>query len=174
VNLGLVTLKPGADAEAVAARLREIMPADTTAMTRAELASHEVRYWTTRTSTGLVFGFGAAIAFVVGMVILNQILSTQILRQLPQYATLKAIGYTDGHLRWIVVTLALIMATAGYVPSLVLSTGIYAVLRHATLLPIDMSEARMVAVLVIAWGMSAASALIAVRALQRADPVDLF
>jgi len=174
VNLGLVTLKAGADAASVAARLRSMLPADTTAVTRDELAALEVRYWTRRTSTGLVFGFGAVIALVVGMVILNQILSTQILQQLPQYATLKAIGYTNHHLRWIVVTLALIMATIGYLVSLLLSSGIYALLRRATLLPVEMSGARMLTVLALAWGMSALSALIAVRVLQRADPVDLF
>jgi hypothetical protein len=41
----------------------------------------------TRTSTGLVFGCGLFVAAVVGLVILNQTLSTQITRQLPQFAT---------------------------------------------------------------------------------------
>lgn len=174
VSLGLLRLAPGADARVVAARLREIMPADTAVMTRAELTNHEVRYWTTRTSTGLVFGFGAAIAFVVGMVIVNQILSTQILRQLPQYATLKAIGYTNGDLRQIIVSLAALMAIIAYLPSVILATGIYAVLRRATLLPVDMTSTRLLAVLLIALTMSAISALASTRILQRADPVDLF
>ncbi len=174
VNLGLLRLRRGANPDDVAARLRQILPADTMPMTRAELTAREVEYWTTRTSTGLLFGFGAVIAFVVGLVIMNQVLATQILRQLPQYATLKAIGYTDRQLRRIVLVLSSAMATIGYFPALLFALVIYALLRHATLLPIDMTLTRIAMVLGIAWGMSAVSALMSVRVLQRADPVDLF
>jgi putative ABC transport system permease protein len=174
INLGLLKIRPGADPTEVVRRLRGVLPADTMAMTRAELQAHEIRYWTTRTSTGLLFGFGAVIAFIVGMVIMNQILSTQILRQLPQYATLKAIGYTDGQLRGIVLSLAAAMAIMGYVPALALSWLLYATLRAATLLPIEMTPARMGTVLAMALCMSAGSALLSARVLHRADPADLF
>jgi putative ABC transport system permease protein len=174
INLGLLKLRPGADAADVVRRLRQILPADTIPLTRADLAAHEVRYWTTRTSTGLLFGFGAVIAFIVGMVIMNQILSTQILRQLPQYATLKAIGYTDGQLRGIVASLAAAMAVMGFLPALAVSYVLYAIMRDATLLPIEMTAARIATVLAAALGMSAASALMSARVLKRADPADLF
>ena len=174
INLGLLKLRQGADATDVVRRLQEILPADTLATTRADLAAHEVRYWTTRTSIGLLFGFGAVLACIVGMVIMNQILSTQILRQLPQYATLKAIGYTDGQLRQIVVSLAALMAVMGFLPALALSTILYAIMRDATLLPIEMTGTRIAAVLAAALGMSAASALLSARVLRRADPADLF
>jgi putative ABC transport system permease protein len=174
INLGLLTLRQGADATDVVRRLQRILPADTMAMTRADLTAREISYWTTRTSTGLLFGFGAVIAFIVGMVIMNQILSTQILRQLPQYATLKAIGYTDSQLRRIVLSLAAAMAAMGFLPALTLSLVVYAMLRSATLLPIEMTPARIAMVLVISLCMSAASALMSARVLQRADPADLF
>lgn len=174
INLGLLKLRQGADATDVVRRLRQILPADTLAMTRADLTAREVRYWTTRTSTGLLFGFGAVIAFIVGMVIMNQILSTQILRQLPQYATLKAIGYTDGQLRQIVLSIAAVMAAMGFLPALGLSYVLYALLRDVTLLPIEMTTARIATVLTIALCMSAGSALMSARVLQRADPADLF
>ena len=78
LNLGLLTLRPGADADAVAARLRARLPADVDVYTRETLTSHEVSHWVVRTSTGLVFGFGVAVAFIVGSVILYQTLATQI------------------------------------------------------------------------------------------------
>jgi putative ABC transport system permease protein len=174
INLGLLTLKPGANPGHVAARLRERLPADTQVFTRAELTNHEINHWVTRTSTGLIFGFGVIVAVVVGLVILNQTLSTQITRQLPQYATLKAMGYTDGYLGGIVVTLAMIMSTISYVPAVALSVIIYWIVRRATLLPIEMTALRMLSVLAIVWGISVLSALVALRALRRADPVDLF
>jgi putative ABC transport system permease protein len=174
VNLGLVTLAAGADPDAVAARLRAILPADTQVLTRKELADHEGRHWTTRTSTGLIFGFGTLVAFVVGFVILNQTLSTQIARQLPQYATLKAMGYTDGTLGAIVATLAIMMTTISYVPAVALATVVYGIVRSLTPLPVEMTTPRIIAVLLLAWAMSALSALAAVRVLRRAEPVELF
>ena len=174
VNLGLLTLKPGADPDETADRLRKILPADTQVFTRKELSDYETDHWATSTSTGLIFGFGVIVAVIVGLVILNQTLSAQITRQLAQYATLKAMGYTDRHLGGIVVTLATIMTTISYIPAVVLSIGIYWIVRRATLLPIEMTPARMAGVLTIAWGMSAMSALFALRVLRRADPVELF
>jgi putative ABC transport system permease protein len=174
VNLGLLTLKPGADPDETAERLRKMLPADTQVFTRKELSDYETDHWATSTSTGLIFGFGVIVAVIVGLVILNQTLSAQITRQLAQYATLKAMGYTDRHLGGIVVTLATIMTTISYIPAVVLSIGIYWIVRRATLLPIEMTPARMAGVLTIAWGMSAMSALFALRVLRRADPVELF
>lgn len=174
VNLGLLTLKPGADPNQTAARLRDIVPADTQVFTRKELTDHEIAHWVTSTSTGLIFGFGVIVACVVGLVILNQTLATQITRQLPQYATLKAMGYSNAYLGGIVVTLATMMSTISFVPAVVLSIVIYWIVRHATLLPIEMTVARMISVLGMSWGMAALSALIALRVLRRADPVELF
>jgi putative ABC transport system permease protein len=174
VSLGLLTLRPDASPDSVAARLREILPADTQVFTRAELVNYESNHWTTATSAGLVFGFGVGVAFVVGLVILNQTLFTQITRQLPQFATLKAMGYTDGYLGSLVLTLAIVMSTISYVPAAALSTIIYWMLWRATRLPLEMTATRLLAVLAVAWGMSALSALAAVRTLRRADPVELF
>jgi len=174
VNLGLLVLEPGADPNYVATSLRNILPADTQVFTRAELTNHEINHWVTRTSTGLVFGCGLLVAVIVGLVILNQTLSTQITRQLPQFATLKAMGYTDGYLGGVVVTLAIIMSTISFVPAAALSVVFYGMIQRATRLPIEMTTARMVAVLSIAWGISALSALVALRVLRRADPVELF
>ena len=174
INLGLVRLLPGTDAESVATRMRSSLPADTCVFTRDGLTRFENSHWMTNTSTGIIFGFGVIVAMIVGIVILNQTLSTQIGRQLPQYATLKAIGYTDGQLGRIVVAISTIMSTIGYVPAAVLSIAIYWIIRHVTPLPIEMSALRLLTVLATAWGMSVLSALFSLRILRRADPADLF
>ena len=174
ISLGLLRLKTGADPQIIARRLRAMLPADVQVMTRDELAAYEKRHWTQETSTGLIFGFGAVVAFIVGMAIINQILSTQLLRQLPQYATLKAIGYTEGALLWIVVSLAILMAAIGFVPSLALAAVIDAALRRVTLLPLEMTPGLVLTVLLLALAMSAISALASARVLRRADPVELF
>jgi putative ABC transport system permease protein len=174
VNLGLLTLRGEADPDEVAQHLRAVLPADTQVLTRAELFDYETSHWVTRTSTGLIFGFGVIVAVIVGLVILNQTLSTQITRQLPQYATLKAMGHTDRFLTGIVVTLAVIMSTIGFIPAAAMAIVIYGVVRRVTLLPIEMTSGRMLSVLAIAWAISVLSALFALRVMRRADPVDLF
>jgi len=73
-----------------------------------------------------------------------------------------------------VLSLAAAMAAMGFLPALTLSLVVYAMLRSATLLPIEMTPARIAMVLVISLCMSAASALMSARVLQRADPADLF
>ena len=174
VNLGLVTLKDGSDAGLAAARLRALLPPDTRVFTRAELDAYEETFWRKRTSTGLVFGFGVAVSVVVGMVILYQTLATQIMRHLPQYATFKAIGYTDGYLQRVVLSLALITAGLAFVPALATAVMAYDKLRTLARLPIEMTPARIVLVLVIALTMSGATALLAVSKVRRVDPADLF
>jgi putative ABC transport system permease protein len=174
VNLGLIRLNPGANAGEVAARLREILPADTKIFTHSELEAEEVKYWRTRTATGLIFGFGVAISIVVGIVILYQTMATQVIRHLAQYATLKAIGYTDGYLSGIVVSMAVTLAAIAFVPSLAAALVVYDKVRAVTRLPIEMTGTRLAAVLVLSLAMSALSALIAARILRRANPADLF
>lgn len=174
VNLGLIKLKPGSKPDQVALRLREILPADTKVFTRPEIESNEVQHWSTRTATGIIFGFGVVVSIVAGMAILYQTLATQVTRQLPQYATLKAIGYTDAYLRNIVLVLAAVMASVAFAPALAAATVIYDRVRITARLPIEMTGARVLGVLVLALAMSAASAFIAVRILRRADPADLF
>ena len=174
VNLGLIRLNPGANAGEVAARLREILPADTRIFTHSELEAEEVKYWRTRTATGLIFGFGVAISIVVGIVILYQTMATQVIRHLAQYATLKAIGYTDGYLSGIVVSMAATLAAIAFVPSLAAALIVYDKVRTVTRLPIEMTATRLAAVLVLSLAMSAISALIAARILRRANPADLF
>lgn len=174
VSLGLVRLKPGADPDRVAAALRAILPADTRVFTRNEFLQFETEYWIERTSTGQVFGFGVVVALIVGAVILYQTLSTQVSRQLPQYATLKAMGYSDGYLRGMVICLALMMSVAALPLAYGAALMAYDFVHVATKLPIAMNDVRLVVVVALTLLMSTGAAVYAARALRRADPVDLF
>lgn len=174
VSVGLIRLKAGADPPKVASALRAALPDDVQVLTRAEFVTQEQSYWLLRTSTGIIFGFGVVVAVIVGIVILYQTLATQVTRQLPQYATLKAMGYPDSHLSGIVVCLALLMAGIAFSPAFGGAIGIYKIIHDATKLPITMTEGRFVLVFGLTILMSTASALYSMRVLRRADPVDLF
>jgi putative ABC transport system permease protein len=174
VNLGLIQLKPEVDPKDGAASLRRLLGSDIQIFTRPELEAHETAYWTTRTSVGVLFGSGLMISFIVGVMVVYQILATQVSRQLPQFATLKAVGYDDRFLSGTVIAMALLIVIAAFLPALGASLGVYAVVRDETLLPVEMSGARIAIVLVATLAMAAASALLSMRSLRRAEPADLF
>ena len=174
VNFGLVTLKPGADPDAVARELRAALPNDAQVFTRPELAAHEVSFWTTRTGTGLIFGSGLIVAFVVGIMVLYQTLATQITRQLPQFATLKAIGYTNRFLNGIVLIEAVLVMLIAFVPALAAALGIYSVIRAQTLLPVSLTVIELGGVFAVTLAMAVVSALLSIGRLRRADPAEIF
>jgi putative ABC transport system permease protein len=174
VNFGLVTLKPGADPDQVARELRAVLSNDTQVFTRPELNAHEVSFWTTRTGTGLIFGSGLIVAFVVGIMVLYQTLATQITRQLPQFATLKAIGYSNGFLNAIVLIEAILVMLVAFVPAFAAALVIYAVIRGQTLLPVAMTATELGGVLAATLLMSVISALLSLGRLRRADPAEIF
>ena len=174
VNLGPIQLKPGVDPDQAAAELRKRLGPDTLIFTRGELEAREVAYWTTRTSVGLIFGSGLIISFVVGIMVVYQTLATQVSRQLPQFATLKAIGYRERSLDGTVITISLLIVIVGFVPALAAALGIYSVIRDETLLPVAMTWPRLAAVFVATLVMASISALLSLSSLRRADPVELF
>jgi putative ABC transport system permease protein len=174
VNLGFIQLKPGSDPAEVARALRTVLPAETQVMTRDELAAHEVAFWTTKTGTGLIFGSGLIVAFIVGIMILYQTLATQITRQLPQFAMLKAIGHTNRTLDRIVLLQALLVMLIAFVPALLVALCAYSVIRAQTLLPVTMSPTELGGVFVVAVFMSTISAMLSLVRLRRADPADIF
>jgi len=174
VNLGLITLTPGADLKATTDALTKALPNDVQLFTRATLEAHENNYWTTRTSVGLIFGSGLVISFIVGIMVLYQTLATQISRHLPEFATLKAIGYSDLYLAGVVTVEAAMVVLVAFVPAAVAAVAIYAQLRQQTLLPIDMTVPHLLGVLVAALLMSGASSFLSLSGLRRADPADVF
>jgi putative ABC transport system permease protein len=174
VNLGLVTLMPGADPDETARALRAVLPADTQVFTRPELVAQEVAYWTTRTATGIIFGSGLVVSFVVGIMVLYQTLATQITRQLPQFATLKAIGYRDRYLNGVVLVESFLIMAVAFPPALGAALVIYEVVREETLLPLRLDAPQLLAVFLITLIMAAASAFLSLSGLRRADPAEIF
>jgi putative ABC transport system permease protein len=174
VNLGAIQLKPGVDPEHAADDLRKVVGSRLQVFTHKALETHETAYWTTRTSVGIIFGSGLLISFIVGIMIVYQIVSTQVSRQLPQFATMKAIGYPDRALAETVSAMSLLIVIAGFVPALGAALGLYSVIRQETLLPVTMSEMRLLAVFAAALAMALISALLSVGTLRRAAPADVF
>lgn len=174
VSLGLVYVQPDHDPEEVVERLNAYLPQDVRAMTRQGFVEFEIAYINQGQPLGFVFGLATVLGAIVGVVIVYQILSTDVNDHLAEYATFKAMGYRDVYLLGIVFEEAVILAAIGFIPGVVVSLGLYAALRQIAALPIYMSLLRLSGVFMLTLGMCCLSGGIATRKLRSADPADIF
>ena len=173
IDVGIITLKPGTNIEQAQSAIRSQVK-DVLVLTRAEFIDHEKKYWQVNSPIGFLFGFGAVIGFIVGTVIVYQILYSDVSDHLPEYATLKAMGYSDAYLMSVLIQESLIMAVLGFIPGLVVALGLYSLATSVTFIPIYMNAYRAVLVLILTIIMCVASGSIAIQKLQSADPADIF
>ena len=174
IAVGLVQLNPGADVAKVQRELSAVLPDDVLMGSPEEFAQIERDYWANGTGIGFIFGLGVGVGFIVGIVIVYQILYSDVSEHLPEYATLKAMGYTDRYLLSVLIQESLLLAVLGYIPSIVLAFGLYQLAFAATMLPIAMTTRRAVTVLILTITMCSVSGAIAMRKLRTADPADIF
>lgn len=174
IDVGIIRVQPGADIAAVQADLRSVLSDDLLILTLDEFATRERTYWETGSAIGFTFGLGVAVGFLVGAVIVYQILYTDVADHLPEYATLKAMGYSDRYLILIIIQEAVILAILGFIPGFLLANGLYTLFRSATLLPIGMKTSRATTVLLLTVVMCVGAGAIAMRKLRAADPADIF
>lgn len=174
IEVGSINLKPGSDVEIVQSQLEQNLPKDVLVLTVEEFAQIEKDYWASSTGIGFIFGFGIIMGFVVGLVIVYQILYSDVSDHLPEYATLKAMGYSDRYLVFTVMQEAFLIAVLGYFPGFILSIGLYRLTYIATMLPISMPVSRAISVFILTVVMCFLSGAIAMRKLQAADPADVF
>ncbi|MEM6427149.1 MAG: ABC transporter permease DevC [Cyanobacteria bacterium P01_D01_bin.128] len=173
INLGVLTVEPGSDLATVQAQLQVHLPEFVEVLTKEELIAKERRY-SANNPIGIIFRFGSTVGFVVGIVVVYQVLYTDISDHLPEYATLKAMGYSDGSLLRVVLMEAMLLGVLGFVPGFVASIGLYQVLTTITRIPLMMKGALAMQVFVLTLVMCGASGAIAIRRLQSADPADVF
>ena len=174
IDVGVIKVKPGTDIPQLVAQIRRQLPNDVLVFSREEFVKFERDYWENSTAIGFVFNLGAAMGFIVGLVIVYQILYTDVADHLPEYATLKAMGYRDSYLLSVVLQEALILAIVGYLPSLGVAHVLYQLARNATSLPMRMTLVKATQVFCLTIIMCCVSGAIAMRKLQEADPADIF
>jgi putative ABC transport system permease protein len=171
----LLQLRPGADPEKVSLELRDLI-SDKTLRIRsfAQAAQDDLSYQQTRRPTGVIFGFGVIIGVLVGIVIVYQVLSTDVADHMREYATFKAMGYGQGFFLGIVLEEALILGLFGFIPGAIVATGMLTLMGKLTTLPLAMTPGMIIAVFAGTLVFSTVSGAIATRRLAGADPADLF
>ncbi|MGK7927965.1 MAG: ABC transporter permease DevC [Spirulina sp.] len=173
VSEGLIQLEEGVDADRFVRELNQMLSPDVIALTRQQMMDREQNYWIHESNFGAIFRAGAAIALVVGVAILYQVLSNDITSHLPEYAFLKAMGYHKRYILLVVLQEAIILACLGYIPGLVMSWGFYQLMFLATGLPFYMEVQRAILVFCLTVAMCWTSGLIAVNKATQLDPAEV-
>ncbi|MEA5619076.1 ABC transporter permease DevC [Cronbergia sp. UHCC 0137] len=175
ISLGLINIEPGYDLDQVKAALdSHLNSEDVKVLTRQEYIKFEEDYWKKSSPIGFIFSLGVSMGFMVGVIIVYQVLSTDVNSHLKEYATFKAMGYHNLYLLGVIFEEAIILAVLGFIPGFLIPLGLYRLTAKATNLPIYMTMARAIAVLVMTIIMCTISGAIATRKLQSADPADMF
>lgn len=174
ISVGLVRLAENEDPAAAKEAIRQILPDDVVVLTREELIRREQDYFIAVKPIGVMFQAGAIIAFVVGVVILFQVLSTEIANRLSEYATIKAIGFGNRFVYGVGIAQTAILVLAGFVPAVVISAVVFDRVRHLSHLPVSLHLALIEQVLALTLVMGLASGLITLHRIKRADPAELF
>ena len=173
-NMGVIKVRPGENPTVVQQALRKALPATIAVFTKPELIEFERKFQAAVSSAGPIFAMGTIVGFVVGMLISYQVTYTDLADQLPQYATLKAIGYKTGFLLRVVLEQAALNALAGWIPAVLVSVLLYRVVGQAALLPLHMTARIILVSLGLTLGMCMISAAIAVGRVIKADPAEVF
>ena len=174
IDLGVISLENPENIEEVRSYLLATLPKDINILTFNEFVNLEKKYWDLRTPIGFIFKIMVFMGFIVGIGITYQILYSNISNHLVAYATLKAIGFTNGYLLTAVFQQALLLAFLGFIPGIIVSFALYDIAQNATHLPVIMDINKTISVLVSVIFMCSVSGFFAIQKLRSADPADIF
>lgn len=173
-ELGLIKIKSGFDIDSVIKAIDDALPNDVRIITKENIIKKERDYFVSVKPIGVMFKVGATVAFIIGSVILYQVLSFEITNRINEFATMKAMGYRDSYIYKIGIGQALIFSILGYLPAFILAFYLYKLIYTLARLPIFMEFERALLVLSLTLVMCSIAAVLALRKVKQADPADLF
>ncbi|NEP19262.1 MAG: FtsX-like permease family protein [Leptolyngbya sp. SIO4C1] len=176
-DIGVIKLEPDASVERIVRQLSLQLPNDVLVLPKAGengFVRRERRYWQENTNIGFVFTLLTSMSFVVGIILVYQILYTDVADHWAEYATLKAMGYSNRYLLSVVMQEALILSVCGFIPGFLISALLYKAAAGATGLFFQMTPHRVLTLLLLTFVMCLVSGAIAVRRVQSTDPAEVF
>lgn len=177
INLGIVKLKQGYSVQKVLRTLKtKLYPSgyNIMAMSIPEISDKEMSFWQKNTSLTFIFGIGVIVGFVVSGIILYQILYSDVISHLPEYATLLALGYPNIYVIKVVFVQAFLLTAISFPFSFAITLGLYGLMASATNLVIYMTLERCISVLFLSLLTSSFSCYLATNQLRKVDPSSLY
>jgi putative ABC transport system permease protein len=174
IDIGVLRLADGADVDRIKTALQAALPADVLVLTIPELIAKEQAFWQKVTPVGVVFDIGMVMGFIVGTAICYQVLFSEISDRLAEFATLKAMGYSNQWLLRVVVCEALFLAILGYGVGLALTLPAFGLIHDSTGLPMMLKPWDAALIFGLTLVMCTFSGLLAARKLVVVDPAELY
>ena len=176
-DVGVVKLTADASPEKVVTALQQALPNDVLVLTKEGpngFVNRERTYWQENTSIGFVFTLLTTMSFFVGIILVYQILYTDVADHWAEYATLKAMGYSNAYLLGVVLQEAIFLSVLGFIPGCAISYLLYTGAANVTGLFFQMTSQRVVNLFAATFVMCLVSGAIAVRKVQATDPAEVF
>jgi putative ABC transport system permease protein len=177
VDVGVIRLSPGANVDKVVKALSQALPDDVLVMAKdgpKGFVNRERVYWQESTTIGFIFTLLTVMSFFVGIILVYQILYTDVADHWAEYATLKAMGYTNTFLLGVVIQEALLLSVLGFIPGFAISYLLYNGAAGVTGLLFQMTPERVGNLFLATLVMCIFSGAIAVRKVQATDPAEVF
>ncbi len=125
------------------------------------------------TNMGVSFGTLVIFAIITGFFIIGLTLYSAVLDRLKDYGTFKAIGATNGYVRKLIFTQALLFAGVGYSIAMLLFWGFKQGVAKAGLI-IKLSPQLILLLLIITLIISVGGSLFAIRKINKLEPASVF
>lgn len=174
ISLGLIRLDATANIKQIQTYLRSIYGDQLQVLTKDELITQERDYWNNVSSFGVIFGFGTIMGLLVGGVVVYQVLYTDVSDHLKEYATLKAMGFSNQFILMVVIQESILLAVSAFIPATLLSAALYAGLTAVSGIRLEMTADKTLLVGSLTMSLCAVASAIAIRKLQDADPASVF
>ncbi len=168
----LVRLKPDADrAKAIEAIKAEVGNAEV--LSTAEFRKRSRDFWLFGTGAGAALFAGALLGVIVGTVIVAQTLYSSTKDHLSEFATLRAMGSSNGYIYNVIIYQALLNAVIGFIFAAAIGAVVVQMTAKSAL-PIVITPWLVAALLALTVLMCVVSAIGAIFRIVRIDPATVF
>lgn len=174
ITVGMIKVEDGHDPNQVIQNLREALPSDVLVYDRDTFISQEQDYFIKVKPIGIMFQMGVLVSYAVGMVILYQVLSTEMSNRLTEFATMKAMGFGNSFIYSVGIIQTFIYALLSVLPAMGIAYGVFGLVYDLSRLPMEMTTELVLLVSGMTLVMCTISGYLALSKIRRADPADLF
>jgi putative ABC transport system permease protein len=174
VEVGVIKVQPGFSVSDVQQALRAALPHNVVVLTKQQLINQEASLHAKLSPVGPIFTAGTLVGFAVGILISYQILFSELSDQLPQYATLKAMGYGNRSLIAVVLQQAAFYACVGYISAWMLCLFLFRYISGVMVGPMQLTATLTTQTFLLTLVMCMLAALLALRRVIAADPAEVF
>jgi len=172
--MGVIRLASGADVGAVRRQILDALPDDVSVMTPQEVHAREIAFTLHSAPIGVLFGVGMLAGLAIGAITCYQVLFNEVTDRLRQYATLKAMGFSDLFLRRTIIEQAILLSCVGFALGLAAALAAYRYVAEQSSLTVQMSTAAAGLVFALTVAMCVLAGLLAVHRVAVADPAALY